>query len=460
MKSLWLHLCSIISISPSINALSSEKPRLFASTATASSTISPKKTISSSTKGQRTPKLIVFDLDNTLWTPELYQLRAIERSGKTPVAEKDVKLFDGAKAILENPPPISMAIASRTKSGAWAHSLLGQFQIRELFDYCEIFTGNKIAHFRNIQQQSGIAYEDMLFFDDARDGKYGNCEPVASLGVLCCHCPRGLYSSDIFDHALQQFKQWDGTANTIIEANGSMTKPNAAKNLEGRMKVILREKGYGFIQCEGQKDVYFRCGELPVGVLLKPGDAVSFAMETDTKTGRKRAKNIKALQGGSLSTVAMPTFSMNMPFAALLANGYKDIETRNGTMFTQYSPGTKFLLHVGKRIYPDGNKHLEIMRSGGLDDEEIARLKALPNSFGPGMVVAILEIGETFETSLRERSDPDMQRRIAAYGADAGKRATEIRRVQYLEKPVPVRGQPGVFQTEIPKEALPSEWLN
>jgi len=43
----------------------------------------------------------------------------------------------------------------------------------------------------------------------------------------------------------------------------------------------------------------------------------------------------------------MKVFSMNMPFAALLANGYKTLETRNGTKFTTYPEGTRMLLHVG-----------------------------------------------------------------------------------------------------------------
>ena len=41
-------------------------------------------------------------------------------------------------------------------------------------------------------QASGIPYEEMLFFDDARGGKFGNCEEVSSLGVLSYHCPDGL----------------------------------------------------------------------------------------------------------------------------------------------------------------------------------------------------------------------------------------------------------------------------
>ncbi|KAL7540257.1 hypothetical protein ACHAXR_009978 [Thalassiosira sp. AJA248-18] len=58
-----------------------------------------------------------------------------------------------------------------------------------------------------------------------------------------------------------------------------------------------------------------------------------------------------------------------LPSAALLSNGYKTLETRNGTMFTPYPEGTKMLLHVGQRIYPDGNRHIDVMKSGDLDDD-------------------------------------------------------------------------------------------
>merc|ERR1719438_532199 len=80
--------------------------------------------------------------------------------------------------------------------------------------------------------------------------------------------------------------------------------------------------------------------------------------------------------------VEMKAFSMNMPFAALLANGYKTIETRNGSMFLKYSEGSQMLLHVGQRNYPDGDKHIDIMKSGGLVDAQIQQLKSLPRGFG------------------------------------------------------------------------------
>ena len=58
-----------------------------------------------------------------------------------------------------------------------------------------------------------------------------------------------------------------------------------------------------------------------------------------------RATAVNAATG---ETVRLRCFSMNQPFASLLAAGVKTIESRNGTMF-QGSEGEVMLLHVGKR---------------------------------------------------------------------------------------------------------------
>jgi magnesium-dependent phosphatase 1 len=151
--------------------------------------------------GSRLPKLVVFDLDNTLWLPELYQHNKRQR-GRPPVADQDVKLLPGAVNALremltcEEWQGCDIAVASRTNQGDWARALLESFpapgadasrSLASVIKYQEIYTGTKIPHFRSLQSSSGLDFSDMLFFDDSRGGRYGNCEPVAALGV--CSVP-------------------------------------------------------------------------------------------------------------------------------------------------------------------------------------------------------------------------------------------------------------------------------
>ena len=424
--------------------------------------------------------MIVFDLDNTLWTPELYQLRKLQRNNQFPLANKDVKLFPAAAKIIDeirngNNPELAntkFAIASRTKNDDWAHDLLEQFGIRDCFDHVEIFTGDKKRHFANLKRDSGIDFSDMLFFDDSRDGKYGNCVPVSSLGVLSAHCPNGIFEESVWTNALENYNIWssvDGSpANTIVEWDGSVTTPKPVdpnQRFTGTVKFVNREKRFGFIRYgdRSTKDMFFHFSALPyVDTVVEEGDELEFSVVNDPRKGKDAASDIKVLTSSAPAdddTVSMRVFSMNLPFAALLSNGYKTLETRNGTMFVPYEEGTKMLLHVGQRIYPDGDRHLDVMKSGGLNDEEIRKLKSLPPGFGKGMAVAIVELGKTFETTLEERCDPDFQRSVGAFGADSGMRATEIRRVEYLKRGVKVSGKGGVFKARIDRDVLPDGWL-
>jgi len=428
------------------------------------------------------PSLIVLDLDNTLWTPELYQLRKLERNKQYPVANKDVKLFPAIQSILSSIKKdlasnggssiyseTKFAIASRTKSVEWAHDLLKQFDLTDFFHYVEIFPGDKKRHFANLKSQSGIDYHDMLFFDDSRDGRYGNCEPVSELGALTVHCPNGIYEEKIWHGAIESFGEWytEKPANTIIEWDGTLTTTSTpdidpTAKFKGFVKYVNYDKRFGFIKYGSRdtKDMFFHFSSLPAGADVEEGDEVSFGITHDQRKGKDAARDVELKNGGGdADTVNMRVFSMNLPFAALLANGYKTLETRNGTMFTPYEEGTKMLLHVGQRIYPDGNRHLDVMKSGGLDDDEINDLKSLPNGFGKGMAVAIVEIGKTYETTLEKRCDPDFQRSVGAFGADSGMRATEIARVEYLKKGVKVTGSGGVFKAAIDKSVIPDGWL-
>ena len=211
------------------------------------------------------PKLIVFDLDATLWTPELYKLRRLPNYASAgppgPMADQDVKLYAGARAALEELATdeawadTALACASRTNKGPWARQLLKDFTVAgrsldDLLQYKEIFTGDKMAHFNNLEQKSEIDFDEMLFFDDARDGKYGNCAKVAAMGVCSAHCPDGI-TTEVWQNALAEFsrlKEAGEGMGTVVDAPGRVPEALPEGLVAASIKMswsVWKSKFYG-----------------------------------------------------------------------------------------------------------------------------------------------------------------------------------------------------------------------
>lgn len=142
------------------------------------------------------PKLVVFDLDFTLWDAggtwcdhlsqpfEIISGRIFDSMGTEP------KLYPGTIDILEELKYeyIDIGIASRTGEPDWARELLDLLNVREYFKYEEIYPGSKITHFKRLRNKSGLNYEDMIFFDD----EPRNITEVSELGVECILVKNGI----------------------------------------------------------------------------------------------------------------------------------------------------------------------------------------------------------------------------------------------------------------------------
>ena len=159
------------------------------------------------------PKLLVFDLDNTLWTPELYQIRT--KNNVTPQIGSDIRLFPGVQTMMidfamnrndlwKN---VQFGIASRTDRIVWAEELLTLLEavpgvsLNEIFQFREIVPGSKRYHFEKLHETTKVSYNEMIFFDD--DANL-NLREIETMGVLCCHCPRGM-NVDLFRRTLWKY---------------------------------------------------------------------------------------------------------------------------------------------------------------------------------------------------------------------------------------------------------------
>ncbi|VFQ78241.1 unnamed protein product [Cuscuta campestris] len=119
------------------------------------------------------PRLVVFDLDYTLW-PFYCECRS----------KRDMpKLYPQAKGILYalKEKGVDVAIASRSPTPDIAHIFLEKLQIKSMFVAQEVFSSwsHKTEHFQRIQQRTRVPYNEMLFFDDENR----NIEAVSKMGV-------------------------------------------------------------------------------------------------------------------------------------------------------------------------------------------------------------------------------------------------------------------------------------
>lgn len=187
--------------------------------------------------------MIVFDLDDCLWTPEMHELYSkptIPVHGVLNPFEPDstkhvqgavglknkhgetVTLYEGARRTLyeiaTNPiyKDVTIAVASSSLEPSFSHACLEGIEvtpgqsIRSMIQYHQIGRSGKLSprkttHFRELHQESGIPYDEMLFFDDCNWGDH--CGDVSkTFGVVSQRTPNGLQYRE-FQAALEKYRQ-------------------------------------------------------------------------------------------------------------------------------------------------------------------------------------------------------------------------------------------------------------
>jgi len=155
----------------------------------------------------RVPKLVAFDLDGTIWSPDMYMLwgggspfRFISNEELRDSINAKVKLLGISGDILdtiataEEWKDTQVAWVSCTDEPDWADECMKKFKtpmgvplVERVQEQC-IYKANKQTHFNDLQQRTNIPFEDMIFFDNER----GNINSVERLGVCSIYCPNGM----------------------------------------------------------------------------------------------------------------------------------------------------------------------------------------------------------------------------------------------------------------------------
>lgn len=155
---------------------------------------------------KRKPKLLVFDLDYTLWPfwVDTHVTPPFKRKGSDVVDShgQKIRYYKEVPNILKrlSEEGYELGIASRTSEIEGAKQLLNLFDWNKYFQYKEIYPGSKVTHFSKIQKASGVDYKDMIFFDD----EHRNIVDVGKLGVTCVLVKDGVTSA-VTENALKNY---------------------------------------------------------------------------------------------------------------------------------------------------------------------------------------------------------------------------------------------------------------
>lgn len=189
---------------------------------------------STSSAPARRPRLVVFDLDGTLWDPEMYHLWGGGGAPFKPARDNSGDVEDRSGTIvhlLGNSRPLladltradewkdtQVGVASSTDEPDWAEECMQKIvvvpgdeplKMKQCIDWEVIRKGNKRDHFRDLQRKTGVEFADMIFFDNERR----NIVAVEPLGVTCVLVPRGMTT-----------KKWDEGLRDFAVANTAAAK--------------------------------------------------------------------------------------------------------------------------------------------------------------------------------------------------------------------------------------------
>ena len=204
------------------------------------------------------PSMIVFDLDDCLWTPEMHELsgmpsipvegpldpsdnnsqlgtvgmkvpsrrrrgnnKGFDWGGYANDDEEVVELYPGARLVLRelvtNPKyeGVKIAVASTSLEPSYSRACINGIEIvddvtmKDIISLLQIgregqLTSRKTSHFKLLHKQSGIPYDEMLFFDDCNWGDHVG-DLANTFGVTGVRTPNGL-QLDEFHQGLEKYK--------------------------------------------------------------------------------------------------------------------------------------------------------------------------------------------------------------------------------------------------------------
>ncbi|KAG9338927.1 hypothetical protein JZ751_024317 [Albula glossodonta] len=148
--------------------------------------------------------------------------------------------------------------------------------------------------------------------------------------------------------------------------------------------------------------------------------------------------------------------SFRQPYAGLVLNGLKTIETRWRPLLSEFENCT-LAVHIAWNDW-EGEEWREVLtHAQGMDCVQIENLLESGERFGRGVVAGVVEVGKTWVCpgSLPREELQALEKEALLTGLEE-KHLTRLSCPRWLKEPLYARGRKDIWTVDIPLELLPT----
>ncbi|XP_058497027.1 protein EOLA1 [Solea solea] len=154
-------------------------------------------------------------------------------------------------------------------------------------------------------------------------------------------------------------------------------------------------------------------------------------------------------------SVQLWCLSFRQPYAGLILNGVKTVETRWRPLLAPLENQT-LAVHIAWRDWEGDEWRAVLGDVLGLTEAQIEQMLASCERFGRGVVAGLVDVGGTWQcpASLQGEELQRLQRSALVLGVQE-KTLTQLLNPRWLKEPLSLRGGRDLWTVEIPAELLP-----
>ncbi|CAL8389976.1 unnamed protein product [Arctogadus glacialis] len=156
-------------------------------------------------------------------------------------------------------------------------------------------------------------------------------------------------------------------------------------------------------------------------------------------------------------SVEFPCLSFRQPYAGLVLNGVKTVETRWRPVLSELECQS-MAIHIAQRDW-EGGDWATVLTTLGWSGAQIDALLESGERFGRGVVAGLVEVGVTWQCPavLQEEDLQEWEKAALLFGLEE-KHLTRLSNPHWLVEPLFCHGNKDIWTVQIPTHLLPSPY--